>query len=522
MIWGLAIGPGQMYSCVLDEEVHLSLAALDSRPDHDDVGSKYSQVVLKTKDTEQLLCTLVHGTIFQQSLDLKLMPREKVSFSVQGSGVVYITGYSFSSPDGDYIEDEEMPSARRAVEQEARSRVEQEEIITAGVSVNIKDEPHDSIQEDSFQVQESTPGSRTEPSTQPGNNRIDVSAPMDEEETTHPVATISEKESDFLEKAGTSSSGWQDSRIPLYGTEEAGVYPQASNSQRTGTNLDDSHGAKRNHNPDRDDSSSDDDLSQKRFCTTASSSLPSPPATSWTSGSSLPVTELTVVSVPSLSAASSSVCSVPVLHRSPRPLDAVSRPSETLQVGQQMKEFQCSLLSAIADLTSKVDQVECGLLGRVANLEHSVGRFTNAIMKANTSGESSQKVSNGPICFNNLDGSATIGNENCRLAVKKTDLQSIFSKSLTGKDYVLKLMSLCFESHELASTNYCGGRTICGSSIKMKGALKDNVKFKAILAQAEKDFPNCTTGHSFKVIKNAVNNKCRKMDAKRLSLTSAT
>ncbi|XP_071823787.1 uncharacterized protein [Apostichopus japonicus] len=241
MIWGLAIGPGQMYSCVLDEEVHLSLAALDSRPDHDDVGSKYSQVVLKTKDTEQLLCTLVHGTIFQQSLDLKLMPREKVSFSVQGSGVVYITGYSFSSPDGDYIEDEEMPSARRAVEQEARSRVEQEEIITAGVSVNIKDEPHDSIQEDSFQVQESTPGSRTEPSTQPGNNRIDVSAPMDEEETTHPVATISEKESDFLEKAGTSSSGWQDSRIPLYGTEEAGVYPQASNSQRTGTNLDDSH-----------------------------------------------------------------------------------------------------------------------------------------------------------------------------------------------------------------------------------------------------------------------------------------
>lgn len=46
-----------------------------------------------------------------------------------------------------------------------------------------------------------------------------VSASMDEEETTHPVASIAEKESDFLEKAGTSSSGWQDSRIPLYGTE---------------------------------------------------------------------------------------------------------------------------------------------------------------------------------------------------------------------------------------------------------------------------------------------------------------
>ncbi|PIK59076.1 putative 46 kDa FK506-binding nuclear protein-like [Apostichopus japonicus] len=423
-----------MYSCVLDEEVHsrwllltadqtmmpvglLSYQLVNARHCSNEVkkgrkllkainvlyvGSKYSQVVLKTKDTEQLLCTLVHGTIFQQSLDLKLMPREKVSFSVQGSGVVYITGYSFSSPDGDYIEDEEMPSARRAVEQEARSRVEQEEIITAGVSVNIKDEPHDSIRKIHFRSK-----------SRPPEVGQSLSAPMDEEETTHPVATISEKESDFLEKAGTSSSGWQDSRIPLYGTEEAGVYPQASNSQRTGTNLDDSHGAKRNHNPDEDDSSSDDDLSQKSFAQqhlrpTISS------ATSWTSGSSLPITELTVVSVPSLSAASSSVCSVPVLHRSPRPLDAVSRPSETLQVGQQMKEFQCSLLSAIADLTSKVDQVECGLLGRVANLEHSVGRFTNAIMKANTSGESSQKVSNGPICFDNLDGSATIGNENCR------------------------------------------------------------------------------------------------------------
>lgn len=39
--------------------------------------------------------------------------------------------------------------------------------------MNIKDEPHDSIQEDSCQVQESTPGNRTELLTQAGNNRID-------------------------------------------------------------------------------------------------------------------------------------------------------------------------------------------------------------------------------------------------------------------------------------------------------------------------------------------------------------
>lgn len=48
-------------------------------------AGSYSQLMLKTETSEQLLCTLVHGTIFQQCLDLKLMPGEKVTFTVQGS-----------------------------------------------------------------------------------------------------------------------------------------------------------------------------------------------------------------------------------------------------------------------------------------------------------------------------------------------------------------------------------------------------------------------------------------------------
>ncbi|XP_071826765.1 uncharacterized protein [Apostichopus japonicus] len=97
MIWGCTLQPGQSYTEQLSEEVHLSLAALESRLE--DVDNKsYSQVVLATEEAEQLLCTLVHGVLFQQCLDLKLMPDEKVTFKVQGSSTVYITGYTVKTP----------------------------------------------------------------------------------------------------------------------------------------------------------------------------------------------------------------------------------------------------------------------------------------------------------------------------------------------------------------------------------------------------------------------------------------
>lgn len=97
MIWGFVLEPGREYTRTSEEEVHLSLAAIESRSEFGKAGS-YSQLMLKTETSEQLLCTLVHGTIFQQCLDLKLMPGEKVTFTVQGSCGVYVTGYSYRSP----------------------------------------------------------------------------------------------------------------------------------------------------------------------------------------------------------------------------------------------------------------------------------------------------------------------------------------------------------------------------------------------------------------------------------------
>ena len=47
-------------------------------------STNFCQIVIQTEKGEYVLCTLVHGVMFQQNLDLKLMPREKVTFSVYG------------------------------------------------------------------------------------------------------------------------------------------------------------------------------------------------------------------------------------------------------------------------------------------------------------------------------------------------------------------------------------------------------------------------------------------------------
>lgn len=99
MIWGMTLKPGVSYTKVLDEEVHLSLASMESREQFGRIWpGSYSQVVMKTEDVEVLLCTLVHGSTFQQTLDLKLMPKEKITFTAYGECVIYISGYSNSGP----------------------------------------------------------------------------------------------------------------------------------------------------------------------------------------------------------------------------------------------------------------------------------------------------------------------------------------------------------------------------------------------------------------------------------------
>lgn len=129
MIWGLTLEPGKIYTRVMGDEIQLSMASLESRADYGDESDGYSHVVMKTTKSEYLLCTLVHGLTFQQNLDLKLRPKETVTFSVQGSSVVYLMGYSVTDSEVEDqidIEDLEEDSVNEMVEFEEGVIVEGE------------------------------------------------------------------------------------------------------------------------------------------------------------------------------------------------------------------------------------------------------------------------------------------------------------------------------------------------------------------------------------------------------------
>lgn len=95
MIWGFTLHPGEPCTKTVDKEVHLTMAALDSDSGVNDITKKKCcQVLMVTESSEfLLLCTLVEGLIYQQNVDLQLMPGERVTFCAQG-GRVHLTGYS--------------------------------------------------------------------------------------------------------------------------------------------------------------------------------------------------------------------------------------------------------------------------------------------------------------------------------------------------------------------------------------------------------------------------------------------
>ncbi|XP_071835752.1 uncharacterized protein [Apostichopus japonicus] len=95
MIWGMTLEPGQAQTEVIVGEIQLSMATMESRGCLGAKSDSFSHVVMRTSTAEYLLCTLVSGVTYQQNLDLKLMPNDKVTFSVQGTNVVYLTGYSY-------------------------------------------------------------------------------------------------------------------------------------------------------------------------------------------------------------------------------------------------------------------------------------------------------------------------------------------------------------------------------------------------------------------------------------------
>uniref|UniRef100_UPI003AB7C31D uncharacterized protein isoform X2 n=1 Tax=Stichopus japonicus TaxID=307972 RepID=UPI003AB7C31D len=95
MIWGITLQPGEVCTQTVNSQLHLTLVSLECRPSK--VFERTTPVaflVLKTTSCENVLCTLGRNQPFQQSLDLVFQDGEEVTFKVEGTGVVYITGYT--------------------------------------------------------------------------------------------------------------------------------------------------------------------------------------------------------------------------------------------------------------------------------------------------------------------------------------------------------------------------------------------------------------------------------------------
>ncbi|XP_049290691.1 46 kDa FK506-binding nuclear protein [Anopheles funestus] len=100
MFWGLILKPGKKYSKVVEQDFHLTHAALDLTDSSENV-----QVMLTTENITYLLCTL-NKAIPQVVLDQEFATGDEISFATKGQGVVHLTGNVL--PDGmDDMDDEE-------------------------------------------------------------------------------------------------------------------------------------------------------------------------------------------------------------------------------------------------------------------------------------------------------------------------------------------------------------------------------------------------------------------------------
>ncbi|BFY98264.1 hypothetical protein BsWGS_01306 [Bradybaena similaris] len=166
MFWGVTIDAGKRYSQVVKQGFHVSMAALEVQAKK---PSENVQVLLQHESTEYLLCTL-NGTVLQQNLDLNFETGEQVSFCLNGSGVVHLSGFLIpdeEEPDFDESfsgsEDDEAPSLvdasgdgqnkgkrKAAASAKATKKIKLSESIERDDDDDSDDEDYDSEEEEGF------------------------------------------------------------------------------------------------------------------------------------------------------------------------------------------------------------------------------------------------------------------------------------------------------------------------------------------------------------------------------------
>ncbi|XP_071851228.1 uncharacterized protein [Apostichopus japonicus] len=95
MIWGMVLKPGEDWTIEAHSEEHLTLASLDCRPGQsNEEDNPCSYLLLKMPSRDHLICTLQKGLVQQQNLDMVIQSGSEVTFTVEGTGTVYLTGYN--------------------------------------------------------------------------------------------------------------------------------------------------------------------------------------------------------------------------------------------------------------------------------------------------------------------------------------------------------------------------------------------------------------------------------------------
>jgi len=108
MFWGITLECGKKYTQVLQRSFHVTMAALG----FENTSIEPIAVTCEINQAQYILCSLQAGKIPQQALNLIFTEGEEVSFSMEGSGEVHLTGYLLPEPqEYEYSDDEEEDDA---------------------------------------------------------------------------------------------------------------------------------------------------------------------------------------------------------------------------------------------------------------------------------------------------------------------------------------------------------------------------------------------------------------------------
>ncbi|KAJ8049282.1 Zinc finger protein 74 [Holothuria leucospilota] len=237
MIWGMTLNPGEEYLHEVYHQQHLTLASLDCRPGKSCDGSHPNCcLLLKTGSGEHVLCSLEKGLMHQQSLNLILHKGEKLTFFVEGTGTVYITGYSERNPeDIDGIPDEmsgelEESSETHAIGQTKNIINTSAEYLCTPVKVRRKKEDKNETEEKEINTFEEFDEEQHNTTTEKRDEQVRREEDEDGEER---EATKDEGLSKDHPKATAGKTGKQGRQKEGEGSEEREASKDAENEERS-------------------------------------------------------------------------------------------------------------------------------------------------------------------------------------------------------------------------------------------------------------------------------------------------